>query len=141
MSLLPSTLSRLCRAPSPTRCEPPRLLFSLFEERGFCSAPGYQAACRGGLLPPPTCSLPKPEPSRLQTPEQSAVERPSPVQGFSLTPGFSHKPPLSQPHLQLLMTTPSPPLDLSNKGRHKKCFILSLRVPNVCSSISYCSRS
>lgn len=89
-------------------------------------------------LPVPSQSL---SPSPLQTPEQSAVERPSPVQGFSLTPGYSHKPPLSQPHLQLLMTTPSPPLDLSNKGRQKKCFILSLRVPNVCSSISYCSRS
>lgn len=91
--------------------------------------------------PPPARCLPKPGP-RSPTVSRPVSFRKTFICSriFPDSWPFSQNP-LSQPHLLLLVTTPSPPLDLSIKGRRKMYFVLSLGVPNVFSSISYCSGS
>lgn len=61
---------------------------------GSIQLPGYEFAARGMLLPLPAHCLPKPDP---QSPDHSNLQKPSSVQGFSLTPGISHKKPCLNP--------------------------------------------
>lgn len=105
---------------------------------GSIQLPGYEFAARGMLLPLPAHCLPKPDP---QSPDHSNLQKPSSVQGFSLTPGISHKKPLSQPRLCLLETMPSLPSDVCSKGRWRMYFLLSRGVPNAFPSANDCSGS
>lgn len=88
-SLCPSSPCHLCQVPCLTpvsHCGH----FSIFAGAGFCSAPWFEFAARGILLPLPAHCLPKSAP---HSPDHSNSEIPSSVQRFSLSPVFSHKNP------------------------------------------------